>query len=110
MCLPPDSVRCFHSAPDGARFRPGQPRSGSSHTHLCVQTHTVSSGRFVASVSMEPETYTQQTATLLDHPGTRRAFDTARSGIRLYGALGTAALVAVVAVAVTGHTVNTFMW
>lgn len=33
-----------------------------------------------------------------------------RTGITAYGVLGAAALVAVVAVAGTGHTVNTFMW
>ncbi|MGQ4487718.1 hypothetical protein LRE75_16720 [Streptomyces sp. 372A] len=39
-----------------------------------------------------------------------RALTSARRSITLYGALTAAALGAVVVVAATGHTVNTFMW
>lgn len=45
-----------------------------------------------------------------ENPAARRALESARSSVRLYGVLGAAALVAVVVVAATGHTVNTFMW
>lgn len=45
-----------------------------------------------------------------EDPAARQALDSARTSVRLYGVLGAAALVAVAAVAATGHTVNTFMW
>ncbi|MFE2140750.1 hypothetical protein ACFXA3_03160 [Streptomyces sp. NPDC059456] len=47
---------------------------------------------------------------LLDTPGARAAFASTRAGVRIYGALTAAALLTVVAVAVTGHMVNPFMW
>ncbi|OKI95360.1 hypothetical protein AMK18_27505 [Streptomyces sp. CB01249] len=43
-------------------------------------------------------------------PEALRALATARRSITLYGALTATALGAVVVVAATGHTVNTFMW
>ncbi|WP_327177332.1 hypothetical protein OG599_19970 [Streptomyces sp. NBC_01335] len=49
-------------------------------------------------------------AALLDSPRTRAAFDAAKTYVKIYGVLGAAALLAVVAVAAGGHTVNTFMW
>ncbi|GAA1069267.1 hypothetical protein GCM10009647_091450 [Streptomyces sanglieri] len=45
-----------------------------------------------------------------DDPRTREALDKAQNGFKLYGALGATALLAVVAVAGSGHPVNTFMW
>ncbi|WP_330452542.1 MULTISPECIES: hypothetical protein [unclassified Streptomyces] len=42
--------------------------------------------------------------------GTLKALAPARLSITLYGALAGAALLAVIAVAATGHSVNTFMW
>ncbi|MFF2192585.1 hypothetical protein [Streptomyces sp. NPDC058157] len=47
---------------------------------------------------------------LLDTPAARTAFATTRTAVKVYGVLATAALVAVVAVASTGHMVNPFMW
>ncbi|HTJ33401.1 MAG TPA: hypothetical protein VL738_09240 [Dactylosporangium sp.] len=41
---------------------------------------------------------------------TQAAFGKAKNSIRVYGALSVVALMAVVAVAGSGHTVNTFMW
>ncbi|WP_238782861.1 hypothetical protein [Streptomyces monomycini] len=43
-------------------------------------------------------------------PGVQRAFATVRTCVKLYGALCALALVTVAAVAVSGHTVTTFMW
>lgn len=43
-------------------------------------------------------------------PEALRALASARRSITLYGALTATALGAVVVVAATGHTVNTFMW
>ncbi|WP_329026178.1 hypothetical protein [Streptomyces sp. NBC_01423] len=43
-------------------------------------------------------------------PETLKALAPARLSITLYGALAGAALLAVIAVAATGHSVNTFMW
>ncbi|MGW0537390.1 hypothetical protein [Streptomyces sp. NPDC003032] len=45
-----------------------------------------------------------------DHPHTRRAFDTAKRSIKVYGALSAVALLAVIVVSSSGHMVNTFMW
>ncbi|MCT2545630.1 hypothetical protein OHU11_21070 [Streptomyces sp. NBC_00257] len=45
-----------------------------------------------------------------DDPRTREALDKAQNGFKLYGALGATALLALVAVAGSGHPVNTFMW
>lgn len=47
---------------------------------------------------------------LLDTPAAQAALAKARTALKLYAALTTAALVAVVAVAGTGHMVNPFMW
>ncbi|MEV7419567.1 hypothetical protein [Streptomyces sp. NPDC089919] len=46
----------------------------------------------------------------LGAPGARAAFLTVRAALRTYTALTAAALLAVVAVAGTGHLVNPFMW
>ncbi|WP_399931540.1 hypothetical protein [Streptomyces kanamyceticus] len=59
---------------------------------------------------METNTHPTAEAALLDSPRTRGAFDTAQSGIKVFGALSAAALLAVIAVSVGGHMVNTFMW
>ncbi|MEW2417723.1 hypothetical protein AB0953_28945 [Streptomyces sp. NPDC046866] len=40
----------------------------------------------------------------------RRAFDTAKNSIKVYGALSVLGLLAVIAVAGSGHVVNGFMW
>lgn len=58
---------------------------------------------------MESHQHNPETA-LRDSPRTRAAFDTAKKCFTAYGALSTVALLAVVAVSVTGHQVNTFMW
>ncbi|MEV0825010.1 hypothetical protein [Nonomuraea rubra] len=44
------------------------------------------------------------------NPRVQGAFGTAKNGIKVYGALSTAALLAVVVVSSSGQTVNTFMW
>ncbi|MFC9589420.1 hypothetical protein ACFTUC_06445 [Streptomyces sp. NPDC056944] len=49
------------------------------------------------------------TAVPLASPLTRRAFATARTSVKIYGALAVLSLLAVVVVAGTGHRVNTFM-
>ncbi|MGP3973356.1 hypothetical protein ACTWQF_04810 [Streptomyces sp. 8N114] len=59
---------------------------------------------------METNAHTMAEAALLNTPRTQGAFDTAKSSIKVYGALSAAALFAVIAVSVSGHTVNTFMW
>lgn len=60
---------------------------------------------------METNTRTMSAAALVDIPsGVRGALGSARNGVRIYGALAGLALVAVIAVAGTGHSVNTFMW
>ncbi|MDH6704050.1 cytochrome bd-type quinol oxidase subunit 2 [Kitasatospora sp. MAA19] len=59
---------------------------------------------------MDTNTYSAPEAALLHDSRTRQAFGTVRNSITVYGALGGAALLAVVAVAVDGHLVNTFMW
>ncbi|UNO43892.1 hypothetical protein KGS77_13275 [Streptomyces sp. MST-110588] len=46
----------------------------------------------------------------MDTPRTREAFDAAKTSIKIYGALSAVALLTVIAVAVGGHMVNTFMW
>ncbi|MEV5575161.1 hypothetical protein AB0L06_34420 [Spirillospora sp. NPDC052269] len=55
---------------------------------------------------MENNTYTTTSETR----GTRNAIATLRNTLKVYIALSTAALAAVIAVSSTGHTVNTFMW
>ncbi|MFI9206023.1 hypothetical protein [Streptomyces sp. NPDC053048] len=59
---------------------------------------------------METNTHTTTGAALLDDPRVQGRFDTAKGSIKVYGALSALALVAVVVVASSGHTVNTFMW
>ncbi len=59
---------------------------------------------------METNTHTTTGATLLNSPRTQGAFDTAKSSIKVYGALGAVALLAVIVVSSSGHMVNTFMW
>ncbi|MFF4371345.1 hypothetical protein [Streptomyces sp. NPDC001594] len=49
-------------------------------------------------------------APLLNTPAARTAFATTRTAVKVYAVLSTAALLAVVAVAGTGHLVNPFMW
>ncbi|MFD7666111.1 hypothetical protein [Streptomyces sp. NPDC059788] len=46
----------------------------------------------------------------LDHPDSKRAFETVRKCVTLYGVLCALVLLAVAAVAISGHTVSTFMW
>ncbi|MEU8551285.1 hypothetical protein AB0C81_30625 [Streptomyces roseoverticillatus] len=58
----------------------------------------------------ENSTHSTAGAALLNDPRTQDAFTTAKNSIKIYGALGAAALLAVIVVASTGHTVNTFMW
>ncbi|MEV7542855.1 hypothetical protein [Streptomyces sp. NPDC089915] len=62
----------------------------------------------------QQNTTTTKTATadpaLLDTPAAQAAFATTRTTVKVYAALTTAALLAVVAVAATGHMVNPFMW
>ncbi|RFU41636.1 hypothetical protein DZF91_10690 [Actinomadura logoneensis] len=57
------------------------------------------------------ETNTQPSTTaLLNGPGAEGAFKAAKTGVKVYSALSTAALLGVIVVASTGHMVNTFMW
>ncbi|WP_328951254.1 hypothetical protein OG345_06845 [Streptomyces sp. NBC_01220] len=46
---------------------------------------------------------------LLNSPRTQEAFDTAKSSVKVYGALSAVALLAVIVVSSSGHMVNTFM-
>ncbi|MDI2128739.1 hypothetical protein [Yinghuangia seranimata] len=55
-------------------------------------------------------TATATEATRVTDPRTQSAFATATTSIKIYGALTAAALLAVIAVAASGHMVNTFMW
>ncbi|MDI5970837.1 hypothetical protein POF50_016055 [Streptomyces sp. SL13] len=59
---------------------------------------------------METPEHTTAVPALLNAPGTRAAFGAAKNSVTVYGALGALALLAVVAVAGSGHPVNTFMW
>ncbi|MFH8491180.1 hypothetical protein [Streptomyces longisporoflavus] len=59
---------------------------------------------------METNEHTTIETALPDISGAREAFGKAENSIRVYGALSALALLAVVAVASSGHTVNTFMW
>ncbi|UNS96835.1 hypothetical protein MMF93_10155 [Streptomyces tubbatahanensis] len=59
---------------------------------------------------METNAHTAADAALLNTPRAQGAFDTARSCVKVYGALSAVAVLAVVAVSISGHTVNTFMW
>lgn len=47
---------------------------------------------------------------LLNTPAARAAFSATQVSVQIYGALTAAALLAVIAVASTGHLVNPFMW
>ncbi|MEU5535445.1 hypothetical protein [Streptomyces sp. NPDC020362] len=49
-------------------------------------------------------------ATQLTDPRVQGAFETVKSSIKLYGALTAAAIVVIAVVAMTGHSVTTFMW
>ncbi|MEV5978118.1 hypothetical protein [Streptomyces sp. NPDC052114] len=49
-------------------------------------------------------------AALLDSTRIQEAFDMAKNTVKVYGALSAVALLAVIAVSTSGHTVNTFMW
>ncbi|RKS97083.1 hypothetical protein BX286_6894 [Streptomyces sp. 3211.6] len=57
-----------------------------------------------------PTTTAPTTPALLETPAAQTAFATTRTAVKVYAALSTAALLAVVAVASTGHMVNPFMW
>ncbi|MDT0549227.1 MULTISPECIES: hypothetical protein [Streptomyces] len=59
---------------------------------------------------MDTNTHTTTEAALLDNPRAQGALDTAKSSIKVYGALSAVALLAVVVVSSSGHMVNTFMW
>ncbi|WP_030692223.1 hypothetical protein [Streptomyces globisporus] len=59
---------------------------------------------------METDLNDPSAAAPLDRAATRRAFATARTSVKIYGALGVLSLLTVVAVAGGGHPVNTFMW
>ncbi|MFI0901660.1 hypothetical protein [Streptomyces sp. NPDC020983] len=59
---------------------------------------------------METNAHSTADASLLDNPRSHGAFDTAKNSIKVYGALSAVALLAVIAVSISGHTVNTFMW
>ncbi|MFC6064277.1 hypothetical protein [Streptomyces ochraceiscleroticus] len=59
---------------------------------------------------METHTRTTPEAALLNNPRIQRTFGTTKSSIKVYGALSTVALLAVIAVSISGHMVNTFMW
>jgi cytochrome bd-type quinol oxidase subunit 2 len=58
---------------------------------------------------METNKHTTEAA-LLNSPRTQEAFDTAKNGVKVYGALSAVALLAVIVVSTSGHMVNTFMW
>ncbi|WKU48890.1 hypothetical protein Q3V23_35190 [Streptomyces sp. VNUA116] len=58
----------------------------------------------------ETSTHTTAGPALVNDPRTQAAFATAKNSIKIYVALTAAALLAVIVVAGTGHTVNTFMW
>jgi cytochrome bd-type quinol oxidase subunit 2 len=58
---------------------------------------------------METTKHTTEAA-LLNSPRTQEAFDTAKTSVKVYGALSAVALLAVIAVSSSGHMVNTFMW
>lgn len=53
---------------------------------------------------METNMHTPPAAAHLDRPHTRRAFDTAKSSIKVYGALSAVALLAVIAASGNGRT------
>jgi hypothetical protein len=59
---------------------------------------------------METNAHSTAKAALLNTPRIQGAFDRAKSSIKVYVALSAAALLAVIAVSVSGHMVNTFMW
>jgi hypothetical protein len=59
---------------------------------------------------METNTHTRTEAAMLNNPRIQGAFDTAKNSIKVYGALSAIALLAVIVVWASGHTVNTFMW
>ncbi|GAA4235300.1 hypothetical protein FHR32_006733 [Streptosporangium album] len=56
------------------------------------------------------ETTTHTTAAQLNHSGTRRAFGKVKILIAAYGVLSAAVLITVAILAITGHTVTSFMW
>ncbi|MFE4333364.1 hypothetical protein ACFRQM_29240 [Streptomyces sp. NPDC056831] len=58
---------------------------------------------------METNKHTTEAA-LLNSTRTQEAFDMAKNTVKVYGALSAVALLAVIAVSTSGHTVNTFMW
>lgn len=69
---------------------------------------TADTAKFTADTTADRNTTTGPAP--FDAPRIREALDKAQNGFKLYGALGATALLAVVAVAGSGHPVNTFMW
>ena len=59
---------------------------------------------------METTSHTTAETAHLNHPRTRRAFGKAKILVAAYGALSAAVLITVVILAITGHTVTSFMW
>jgi cytochrome bd-type quinol oxidase subunit 2 len=59
---------------------------------------------------METNTPSTARASLLGNHPSQAAFNTAKISIRIWGALCAIALLAVIAMFASGHTVNTFMW
>ncbi|MER5203737.1 hypothetical protein [Streptomyces sp. NPDC002825] len=59
---------------------------------------------------METNPNTPSTAAPLGSALTRRAFATATTSVKIFGALSALSLLAVAVVAGSGHQVNTFMW
>ncbi|WP_369142543.1 hypothetical protein [Streptomyces sp. R44] len=59
---------------------------------------------------METNLNSPSTAAPLDSDLTRRAFGTATTSVKIFGALAGLSLLAVAVVAGSGHQVNTFMW
>ncbi|MFD4394720.1 hypothetical protein [Kitasatospora sp. NPDC058397] len=69
-----------------------------------MDTNTHSTGTHSTDIPYTPR------AELLHDSRTRRAFGTVTASVKVYGALGAVAFLAVIAVAGSGHPVNTFMW
>ncbi|MFF8378188.1 hypothetical protein ACF07V_18905 [Streptomyces sp. NPDC015661] len=59
---------------------------------------------------MESNLNTPSTAAPVDSDLTRRAFGTATTSVKIFGALAALSLLTVAVVAGNGHQVNTFMW
>ncbi|SCF12784.1 hypothetical protein GA0070607_5871 [Micromonospora coriariae] len=59
---------------------------------------------------METDTHDTAETVMIKSPRVQGAFDAAKNNIRVYAALSAVALLGVIVVSVSGHTVNTFMW